>query len=66
MTSRGLASIAFVPYPLRGQGGAEALNTDDGDSRDKIVGGKGCDCCYLDPGDAVSGCNVPYANGKRQ
>ena len=51
---------------LYGQGGAEALNTDDGDSRDKVVGGKGCDYCYIDPGDAVSGCNVPYVNGKRQ
>jgi hypothetical protein len=28
---------------LYGQGGAEALDTDDGDSRDKIVGGKGYD-----------------------
>ena len=46
---------------LYGQGGADVLNTDDGDSRDKIVGGKACDdYCYIDPGDAVSGCNVPY------
>ena len=51
---------------LYGQGGPEALNTDDGGSQDKIVGGKGYDYCYIDPGDAVSGCNVPYVNGKRQ
>ena len=44
---------------LYGQGGAEALNTDDGDSRDKIVGGKGYDYCYIDPGDV-------RVNSKRQ
>jgi hypothetical protein len=51
---------------LYGQGGADALNTEDGDSRDKIVGGKGYDYCYIDPGDGVSDCNVPYVNDKRQ
>jgi hypothetical protein len=51
---------------LYGQGGAEALNTDDGDSQNKIVGGKGYDYCYIDPGAAVRGCNVQYVNGKRQ
>jgi hypothetical protein len=45
---------------LYGQGGADAPNPDYGDSRDKIVGGKGCDYSYIDLGDAVSGCNVPY------
>jgi hypothetical protein len=30
---------------LYGQGGADALNTDDGNSRDKIVGGQGYDYC---------------------
>ncbi len=48
---------------LYSRGGADAPNTDDGDFRDKILGGKGYDYCYIDPGDAVSGCNVPYLNG---
>jgi hypothetical protein len=30
---------------LYGRGGADALNTDDGNSRDKIVGGQGYDYC---------------------
>ena len=30
---------------LYGQGGADALNTDDGGSQNKIVGGQGCDYC---------------------
>ena len=42
------------------------LNTDDGDFQDKIVGGKGYDYCYIDPGDAVSSCNILYVNGERQ
>ena len=44
---------------LYGRGGAEAPNTDDGDSQDKIVGGKGYDYSYIDPGDV-------RVNGKRQ
>ena len=61
------AWLATLLFPsLYGQGSPEALNTDDGDSRDKIVGGNGYDYCSIDPGDAVSGCNVPYVNGKRQ
>jgi hypothetical protein len=47
---------------LYGQGGADALNTDDGGSQNKIVGGQGYDYCQIDPGDAVSGCNVLYVN----
>jgi hypothetical protein len=54
------AWLASLMSPnLYGRGGAEAPNTDDGDSRNKIVGGKGYDYCYIDPGDAVTGCNVP-------
>jgi hypothetical protein len=64
MTRRGLASEAKLArswHPiLYGQGGPEALNTDDGGSQGKIVGGKRCVYCYIDPGDAVSGCNVLY------
>jgi hypothetical protein len=65
MTRRGLASEAKLAHRschpiLYGQGGPEALNTDDGDSQNKIVGGQGYDYCYIDPGDAVSGCNELY------
>jgi hypothetical protein len=51
-----------LPPYLYGQSGSEALTTYDGGSQNKIVGGQGYDYCYIDPGDAVSGCNVLYAN----
>ena len=48
---------------LRGQNGNDRLNTDDGDPRDTVYGGKGTDICRVDEGDAYFRCEAVYVDG---
>jgi hypothetical protein len=44
---------------IKGHRGYDLIHVDDGDTRDKIYGGKGGDKCYVDSrSEAVSGCGA--------
>ena len=43
---------------IKGSSGYDLIYVDDGDTRDKIYGGKGRDKCYVDArSEAISGCS---------
>jgi hypothetical protein len=41
---------------VRGGPGDDVIHVTDRDSRDRVIGGKGSDTCFVDQGDVVRGC----------